>query len=123
MDIKLKRTEVSENGIFGELYDSYGNLLAFTLEHNYNGSAVIPVGTFNCIRRVSPHFGFELFCLEDIPGHDFVEIHPGNIQSDSHGCILLGEARNGFAIVNSRDAFRKFMGIQIGIDTIKLTVE
>jgi hypothetical protein len=123
MDVVLKRVETNKDGIFGELYDNLGNLLAFTLEHNYDGKAVIPSGSFSCLRRVSPHFGYELFCLENVPGHDFVEIHPGNIQSDSHGCILIGEARQGNAIVNSRNAFRKFMELQKNVDTITLVVE
>jgi hypothetical protein len=123
MNFTLKRTEIKETGVFGELFDGQGNLIAFTIEHKFPDGPIIPEGTFKAIRRMSPHFGFELFCLQNIPGHDFVEIHPGNTQADSRGCILLGAERVGDAITHSRDTFKKFMDMQVGLNEISITVE
>lgn len=126
--MKLVRNEFSINGIFGNLYDDSDNHLAHTLEHAYpfddTGLFVpkIPNGNYICKRRLSPHFGYDVFELIDVPGHDFIEIHVGNIQADSSGCILLGQERIANGLIGSRMAFGSFMTMLNGVDQFPLQV-
>lgn len=131
MDCVLHRTEESADGIFGMLADTFANQLAVTLEHAYDSghgdgsfAPKIPPGEYICQRRHSPHFGFDVFELQDVPGHDNIEIHPGNSEKDSEGCILLGIFRQGNDILESKAAFDKFMSVtQKNVDKFILTVE
>lgn len=132
MDITLTRNDFSENGIFGELKDADGNLIAVTLEHAYpqdDGSFApkIPVsGTFQCVRGMHQLEGmtaqFETFEITGIAGHVNILFHAGNYNKDSSGCCLLGQARSGDMIVNSKLTFAKFMQLQNGTDQFTLTV-
>jgi hypothetical protein len=45
--------------------------------------------------------------LGGVPGHSYVEIHPGNFQVDTHDCLLPGLYRGLDSVSNSRDAFDK----------------
>lgn len=127
MNVLLHRTEESVNGAFGVLTDTFGNQLAVTLEHTYlTGDCFlpkIPAGEYICQRRHSPHFNFDVFKLQDVPGHDNIEIHPGNTENNSEGCILLGTFRQGNDILESKAAFEKFMALQKNVDKFTLTVE
>ncbi len=130
MNIILRRTEESAEGIFGAMTDELGNQVCVTLEHAYdsglgNGTFApkIPAGTYTCRRRLSPHFGFEVFEVLKVPNCTFIEIHPGNTEKDSIGCILVGTTRQGDAITQSRVAFDKFMELQKGLDSFQLTVQ
>ena len=93
MIVTLKRTEFRDDGIFGEL--SAGNLNLVTLEHSYDKKPKIPVGTYKCVRGVH-HLAnmvhpFTTFEVTGVPGHTNILIHPGNWNSDSEGCILVGK--------------------------------
>jgi Family of unknown function (DUF5675) len=130
MDIILHRTEETADGVFGILTDSFGSQLAVTIEHAYDSghgdgsfTAKIPAGEYTCQRRHSPHFGFDVFEVLDVPNCTFIEIHPGNTEKDSEGCILLGSFRQGNDILESRKAFDAFMAKQINVDKFTLTVE
>lgn len=119
----LTRCRFTPNGIFGELTNDQGQHLAYTLEHSYNNIPKIPVGSYTCKRRLSPHFGYDVFELIDVPGHDFIEIHIGNYNADSNGCILLGAGTNEDEITSSRTAFNAFMASLTGVDTFILTIK
>lgn len=52
--------------------------------------------------------------LHDVPGRTSIEIHVGNFSSptgpnDTQGCILVGQARQGDALLHSQDAFNALM--------------
>ena len=125
-DFILSRTGGNINGIFGVIESTDGSLQFATLEHAYgsgkNWSPKIPPGEYNCIRRLSPKFGYDVFMLENVPKCDFIEIHIGNYNRDSDGCILLGTAQEGVMVVNSKEAFGQFMAALEGVDSFKLTV-
>lgn len=53
-------------------------------------------------QRITPH-------VLDVPGFTSIEIHPGNTEKDTEGCILVGEARDDKELINSRVAFDKLM--------------
>jgi hypothetical protein len=128
MDILLKRSSFEDSGIYGAFTSEDGSWSCVTLEHafptNITGAFVpkIPLGTYQCIRRLSPHFGFDVFCLVGVPDHAFLEIHVGNYNTDSDGCILLGATRQGNMITSSRDTFDSFMKFQAGVGSFNLVV-
>lgn len=115
-------------GIFGELRGQYGNLFAVTLEHAYvqaDGTYLpkVPPGVYRCERYASPHFGYDVFRLIGVPDHDYIEIHVGNFNANSEGCILIGDNRVALTISGSRDAFDRFMKTQTNINEFQLSVE
>lgn len=127
MTVTLTRDYIGVDGAFGIL--SKDNIqIACTAEHAFTDSSSniytkIPNGTFTCVRRLSPHFGYDVFELVNVPGHDFIEIHIGNDpQVDSDGCVLLGQSRIGNMVTLSRMTFEKFMGIMSGVDSFQLVV-
>jgi hypothetical protein len=125
----LTRNDSTPDGIFGELRTVSGGLVCITLEHSYeqdDGSWApkVPGGTYTCQRgQHQLHSGpIETFEITNVPGHTGVLIHPGNDESASEGCVLLGTARVGVTITQSRAAFSKFMALEADQDTFQLTV-
>ena len=102
---------------------------ALTLERawrdNARGISCIPTGIYTCVRHVSPKFG-ETFWLQDVPGRSEILFHKGNIDDDSHGCIIVGEAfnfvRGEDGITASAEGFAEFMRMQQGVDSFTLTI-
>lgn len=133
----LKRNTYRPDGIFGELFiKGYPTSFCVTLEHAYkceNGyEPKIAAGTYECRRRQSPKFAREVFQVLDVPPFHGtpvtdIEIHIGNFNHDSIGCILLGrtiqESDAGeWAIDFSRATFDQFMDSLTGEETFRLTV-
>lgn len=87
-----------------ELYID-GMIQAYTLEP----PNPIPPGTYNLTIYVSPHFGYAIPLLQNVPGHNYIEIHPGNAAVDTHGCILVGSTKLVDEVENSRIAFDALM--------------
>ncbi len=128
MDAKLTRKSASLYGVLGEL--QVGTATFATLEHAYaeNGAFVpkLAPGSYRCIRRISPKHGvvFMVECAPAFEGHPvtYIEIHIGNYNSDSEGCILIGEKQGLDCILESRPAFDQFMELQRGVDSFNLIV-
>ena len=96
------------------------NTIAFTTielpwKNNRPDESCIPPGKYKWKRYLSPHRGFEVILLENVPGRNFIEIHPANYVSQLRGCIAPGLTFgdiNGDSIIdvkNSRTAFNKIM--------------
>jgi len=128
MDFTLTRFLYKKEGIFGRLEDAEKTLSLYTLEHAFlipgdEYSPIIPEGTYKCTRYKSPKaHGEEVWLLHDVPGHSYVEIHIGNYNKDSDGCILVGLRFEGVMISSSRVAFGALMKIQEGRESFNLTV-
>lgn len=133
MKFTLTRSECGPSGQFGILTDEAGKFVAHTLEHAYpvidQYCPKVPTGTYTCLlgqHQLSSGPPFEAYELQDVPNHIGILLHPGNTQSDSHGCILLGTQRGEIsgvpAVLRSRDAFDGFMGICAGAQSITLVV-
>ena len=133
MTLTLRRISYTEFGIFGYLFDLVGNQIACTLEHGYldDGSLIpqwlpkMPSGTYRCVR--GPHNvggkPFETFEITGVPGHTGILLHCGNVDSDSSGCVLVGNSIEGQMITESRLAFGRLMNLLAGVDSFDLVVK
>jgi hypothetical protein len=131
MTLTLKRLLRRPDGILSELRDEAGNLIAMTIEHSYNNQPKLYNGTFTCERGMhqlhSMNSPFETFEIMGVKGHDNILFHRGNWQSDSEGCVLLGEtsedSAKGLMVTSSAKTFTKFMNLLEGLQTFTLIVE
>lgn len=97
MKAMLIRTQYASDYTQGVLlvFDSKQNLLfqCCTLElpwrNNLRQVSCIPEGTYQVVRRTSPKFKDHYHLLQ-VPGREFILIHPGNYTSQIMGCILPG---------------------------------
>lgn len=128
----MTRDLANSNGVFGTLVDEGDNQLCVTLEHAYlvrgNWTPKLSVGTYTCERYLSPEHGYELFVVRGVPDFmgqpvTFIELHIGNYNCDSTGCVLLGDDIQGIMITKSKDAFERFMALQAGVDSFSLVVK
>jgi len=132
--VELVRLEENfDEGTFGVLKIDK-KVFCMTLElpdrENEVSRSSIPVQQYICRRYNSPKFG-ETFMVENVPGRSFILFHPGNTDEDTEGCILLGERvgnliggnRKTRGILNSRVAFKWFMGEMRDINEFHLTVQ
>lgn len=115
--IKLKRLETTDQGTFGHL--TMDGFDCVTLENN---ELEIPVGTYKVTLYDSPRFKMKVPLLHNVPGRNMIEIHPGNYEKDSKGCILVGETRDGFAIDNSRTTFQMLMAKWPSIGEVEIQI-
>lgn len=79
----------------------------------------IPTGIFEVTLYKSPRFGMEVPLLNGIPGHTYVEMHPGNFEGaenglgveefDSKDCLLPGQTCAENYVGESRVAFNALM--------------
>jgi hypothetical protein len=54
------------------------------------GIVAIPEGRYEITLYNSPKFGRVVPILQNVPGHNYIEIHPGNFQMDTRDCLLPG---------------------------------
>ena len=126
---KLIRVAYIEDGTFGVLFDEE-TPFCLTLERewkdNRKGESCIPVGTYSCKRVISPKFG-NTFEVCNVPGRSHILFHKGNLEDDSHGCILTGEEygkyKNKIAIFSSGKAFSEFWERLKGLMNFELEVK
>lgn len=131
VSFKLTRKEFRSDGIFSELTNQDGKIVAHTLEHSYANLPKVPNGIFKCVR--GPHRlhnmtqDFITFEIMGVVGHDNILFHWGNYNKDSEGCVLVGESvvesQKIKMVTNSKATFAKFMASLEGFDEFVLTVE
>ena len=86
--------------------------LAVPSDGNYTHGFCIQPGRYKVILGFSPHFKYLVPQLQDVPGRENIEIHIGNSDADTHGCIIVGEYVRGYDwITNSVDEFEVLMDI------------
>ena len=124
----LQLNRITDNGTqtVGSLtlYDSLHNaLLRFdTLELSYNnnkrGKSCITPGLYVVNRKMSYRHG-SCFELHNVLGRDNILIHKGNFNSDTKGCILVG---NGFKDIN-QDFQVDVLNSKIAMDNLLRTLK
>ena len=79
---------------------------------NYTHGFCIHPGRYKCKIVLSPHLGYHVLQLIDVPGRLYIEIHIGNFDKDTDGCILTGDyVGQADWITHSADEFNVLMDI------------
>ena len=126
--LTVSRAATGIQGTFGVLL-SEGLPFALTLERqwldNKTNVSCIPEGEYRCKRVNSPRFG-NAFEVTDVEGRTHILFHKGNLDDDSHGCILVGEKfgllSESAGILESRQGFNEFMLLLEDDNEFKLTI-
>jgi hypothetical protein len=87
----LARTSIIPDGAFGNLSDWRSIPFCLTIERTFeNGQPVIPPGVYECHKRMYHRGGYMTFEIP-LAGHSDLLIHKMNLETESRGCIGLGE--------------------------------
>lgn len=119
MKIFIKRIDATDHGVFGHLTLDGNKFNCVTLERH---DIYIPTGTYKVTLYDNPKRGYKVPLLHGVPKRDMIEIHCGNWQSNSEGCILVGTERDGWAIDASKVAFNDLMDQLRGCNDISVTI-
>lgn len=101
----LNRIIIANTAILGILRDENKFELCRTLENPYRATtkdSAIPCGVYECQKDNTGKFQF--YKVLNVPNRSNIEIHQGNYESDTEGCILVGET---WSIVNNKLAITK----------------
>lgn len=128
-ELKLVRVAYIPDGTFGVLFDEE-TPFCLTLEREWKANrrnvSCIPTGKYLCKAVDSPKFG-ETFEITEVRGRSHILFHRGNIEDDSHGCIILGEEYGELdfkmAVLSSGRAFKEFRGRTYNLDEFELEVK
>jgi len=118
-------TRLRDNGIqtegFLTIWDSFSlkafNTLELPWKENEHDISCIPPGVYDWVKVYSSKFKRDVILLTNVPGRTAIEIHNGNYNRDTHGCILVG---NGFTdidgdgqkdVTDSKNALKKMTSI------------
>lgn len=109
MTVEIDREPSTESGTIGRLSVD-GAFLCYSLEPAEDRKVypAIPAGTYGIRMYPSPKFGRMVPLITGVQGRQFIEIHPGNTDKDTEGCVLLGTAHDGETVTNSRVAVEMF---------------
>lgn len=109
MQIEIDREPSTDAGTIGRVSIN-GVFLCYSLEPSEDVKVypAIPAGTYGIRMYPSPKFGRMVPLITGVQGRQFIEIHPGNTDKDTEGCILLGTSYTGETILNSRVAVEMF---------------
>lgn len=69
----------------------------------------IPAGTYPWRKYMSPDHGFEVVLVENVPGFEGVEIHPGSLPQNTLGCTLVGMVEQQNFVGHSQEEFARLM--------------
>ena len=126
---KVVRVAVQPQGAFGVLLQ--GSLpFAVTLERTYPlaGSAQlvkIPAGLWHCTRTIFHRGGYPTYEIH-VPSHTRLLFHKGNVEDDSEGCVLVGEAfspiKSQPGVAASAAGFEEFMERAAAVPSFSLRV-
>lgn len=141
MQLILRREENTDDGVFGRLFLP-GVPPLFTVEDDWKDNtrreSSIPAGVYSLHRTMYHKHGYETFEVCNVPGRSRILIHPANTENDVEGCIGVGLRRGSLlvpdednpahpmvskrAVVDSQEAFRRFMREMLGFDTASLEI-
>ena len=124
----IRRVTTGVHGTFGVMV--YENTpFALSLERewldNQRSISCIPAGTYTCSRVDSPKFG-DTFEVTNVPNRSHILFHKGNIDDDSHGCIIVGEQYGVFqgspAVLASSAGYKELHKILREDDVFRLII-
>lgn len=125
----IKRVYGGKDGTDGVLIEQGYGPICVTKERRWNnnkkGESCIPTGEFRCKRVSSPKFGNTFEVL--VEGRTAILFHKGNIDDDSHGCIIVGEYFDPFknkdvGVLMSGHAMDEFLARLTGEQEFKLVI-
>lgn len=136
MNLRLIREPSQHDATLGSLYVD-GVRLCETLEDvireragesvsvwKVPGQTAIPAGRYLVTLRHSPRFGRALPWLHDVPGFEWILIHPLNRSSETEGCIGVGLDRIGATIARSQMAMQRLtLQLAAAVDPIWIAIE
>ncbi len=112
--IRVAQNQVATYGVLVHGTTPFAVTLERPWRDNRRGESCIPAGVYECARVKSPRFG-NTFEITLVPGRSEILFHKGNIDDDTHGCILVGEAFNPVlgkpGITASKEGFEEFLGL------------
>lgn len=117
----LKRIDETDHGIFGQMTADSGNFSCVTLERH---DIDIPAGSYKITLYNSPEHGLTPL-LQNVPNRSMIEIHEGNWEFNSKGCILVGSCRDALdhtMIDNSLVTKKALVALLQGCDDITITI-
>lgn len=112
--MKLHRDKQDANGTLGVWSNDHGVRMFDTIEPEHP----MPAGTYRVRLRYSPSHGYAVPGWLDVPGHQDIEMHPGNTTADTRDCVCPGDRRGAVmgsdgvvrpGVLNSRVTFAAFM--------------
>lgn len=97
MDLHLTRRILTPKSTTGQLTVDGVNE-CYVLEDKYRappepkvfGETCIPCGRYEVTKTFSPHFGHDMYLVNNVPGFEGIRIHGGNVPADTEGCLLVG---------------------------------
>lgn len=94
MNLTVTRNTFTELSTIGDLAVN-GEHYGFTLEppRRADKPCCIPLGTYDVKVRWSAKHGRLLPGIENVPGFEDIEIHPGNFPKDTLACLLVGKTK------------------------------
>src|SRR5687768_3279682 len=128
MELRVKRTDFSEQSTIGEMSVD-GKFECYTLEDKVRpvkimGKTAIPSGRYGVIIDFSQRFQRQLPLLLNVPNFEGVRIHPGNTSENTEGCILVGKTKEENFVGQSRAAFDQlFEKLKTASRTEKIFIE
>ena len=137
--ITLKRIAGNEDGNFGVIVDNntpYEVTLEESWKNNQPFESCIPVGIYLCKKFYSVKFNLTTFHITDVPERENCIFHPGNTETDTEGCILIGtrfghliardddsgKIESQPAVLYSLSAFKRFMNRMSKYDEFVLQI-
>jgi len=119
MQITLYRVKSDQYGTHGQIEESLGDVLCYTIERN--DDLICAEGTYACEPHIKSNNGQKCWILDDVPGRTGILIHTGNTENDSEGCIIIGLQSNGEGVLESELALQKLQNTLPSNFTLKIT--
>ncbi len=135
--LEIIRLETNQqHGSFGMLRflkELFCNTLEPYKYGNIPNESCIPTGQYLCkrvkselVKKLTRGLLDDTFEITGVSGRTKILFHPGNVNDNTNGCILLaeklGKLYGNRAILNSGQTFRRFMSKLEDYDNFSLTV-
>lgn len=131
MNAAIVRLETSVQGAIGVwLFD--GVIFCNTLQPDFADPKKfhLPPGLFVCTRyhgtKIPNTFIITRPGQDNVDGHKFLEVHPGNLEEDTDGCTVVGSSvdklKGNRAVLNSGATFTRFLDYTKAVDTFPLII-